>query len=178
MFRRILVVATGDDSQRALRRALQCASPATEIDVLDVVYEPALEGYLGNTDVYEPLRKRLLAERQSRAASFAAAAESEGVRSTARAMFAHPLDRAVVAEALATRADLVGMAPALGAAGGLSHADWRLTVSCPVPVLIVRTDGTVKYQSIVAAVDPFHAHAKTAELDAAILAKAKELQEL
>src|SRR5690606_24369943 len=178
MFRRILVVATGDDSQRALRRALQCASSSTEIEVLDVVYEPALEGYLGNTEVYEPLRQRLLSERQSRAASFAAAAESEGVRSTARAIFAHPLDRAVIAEALSTRADLVVLAPALGASGGLSHADWRLTVSCPVPVLIVRSDGTAKYRNIVAAVDPFHAHAKSAALDAAILAKAKELQEL
>lgn len=178
MFRRILVVATGDDSRRSLRRALQCASSATEIEVLDVVYEPALEGYLGNTEIYAPLRQRLLAEREARAASFAAAAESEGVRSIARAIFAHPLDRAVIAEVLATRADLVVMAPALGAAGGLSHADWRLTVSCPVPVLIVRSDGAAKYRNIVAAVDPFHAHAKSTELDTAILAKARDLQTL
>lgn len=176
MFRRILVVATGDDSHRALRRALQCAGPDTEIDVLDVVYEPALEGYFGNTEVYEPLRRRLLGERQAHVASIAAAAESEGVRSKARAIFAHPLDRAVIDEALATHTDLVVLAPALK--GGLAHAEWRLAVRCPVPVLIVRSDGASKYRNIVAAVDPFHAHAKTAELDAEILAKAKALQAL
>jgi len=45
-------------------------------------------------------------------------------------------------------------------------------------VLVVRSDGMSKYRNIVAAVDPFHAHAKSAELDAAILAKAKALQAL
>lgn len=178
MFEKILIVATGDDSQRALRRALQCTNSATEIEVLDVVYEPALEGYLGNAKVYEPLRERLLNERQARATSIAAAAESWGVRSRARAVFAHPLDKAVTDEVVANGADLVVVAPALGTAGGLSHADWRLAVNCPVPVLIVRSDGVAKYRNVVAAVDPFHAHAKSAELDALILQKAKLLQQL
>jgi universal stress protein E len=178
MFEKILVVATGDDSQRALHRALQCTNSATEIEILDVVYEPALEGYMGNTEVYEPLRRRLLSERHVRVTSAAHAAESWGVRCAARAIFAHPLDTAVTEEAIATGADLVVTAPALGTAGGLSHADWRLAANCPVPVLIVRSDGVTKYRNVVAAVDPFHTHAKSTDLDELILHNAKRLQQL
>jgi universal stress protein E len=45
-------------------------------------------------------------------------------------------------------------------------------------VLLVKSSGERRYRHIVAAVDPYHAHAKPAELDAAILANAKKLQTL
>jgi universal stress protein E len=42
--------------------------------------------------------------------------------------------------------------------------------------LIVKSDGRAPYRRIVAAVDPFHAHAKPAALDRHILRVAKDLQ--
>jgi universal stress protein E len=45
-----------------------------------------------------------------------------------------------------------------------------------VPVLVVKSDGQAPYRRIVAAVDPFHTHAKPAALDTEILRVAKMLQ--
>jgi universal stress protein E len=43
-------------------------------------------------------------------------------------------------------------------------------------LLIVKSDGRTPYRSIVAAIDPFHAHAKPAALDREILRMAREVQ--
>src|SRR5688572_16846580 len=58
MLNRILVLADGDDPrQPSLRRAVECVAEGGEIEILAVVYEPMLEGYLGNKAIYEPLRR-------------------------------------------------------------------------------------------------------------------------
>jgi nucleotide-binding universal stress UspA family protein len=185
MFDKILMLADSDDpNQPALRRALQCAHDASELEVLAVVYEPALEGYLGNTAIYEPLRSRVLNERRERAAGLARAAEGWGVRATGRAVWGHPLHRIVADEIAARGIELVVATPSELAQShgespsGLSHSAWQLVKGCSVPVLIVKSDGQAKYRNIVAAVDPFHAHAKPAALDTEILRHAKHLQSL
>jgi len=77
MFDKVLVLADGDDPrQPALRRALECVTDGGEIEILAIVYEPMLEGYLGNKAIYEPLRRRVLDERRERAAALARAVES------------------------------------------------------------------------------------------------------
>ena len=183
MFNKVLVLADGNDpAQPALRRALGCVTDEGEIEILAIVYEPALEGYLGNTAIYEPLRQRVLAERRENAAGLARAVESQGVRASGKAVWSHPMHAAVAAEVAAGGFDLVVAAPAnLHQGGGtrvrgLSHGDWQVVTSCPVPLLIVKSDGLAKYRKIVAAVDPFHAHAKPAELDREILRRAQSLQ--
>jgi universal stress protein E len=185
MFDKILVLADGEDpGQPAVRRALACVAADGEIEILAVVYEPMLEGYLGNKEVYEPLRRRVLDERRAGAGALARAVEAEGVKGVANALWAHPLHRAVAEEAKARGSDLVVAAPAnLHQSGGsrhrgLTHSDWQVVTSCPAPLLIVKSDGKAKYRNIVAAVDPFHAHAKPAELDREILRHAKVLQAL
>ena len=183
MFNKVLVLADGSDpGQPAVRRALACVAEDGEIEILTVVYEPMLEGYLGNKEIYEPLRQRVLAERRENAAALARAVESQGVRASAKAVWSQPMHAAVAAEVEAGGFDLVVAAPANlhqdgGARGrGLTHGDWQVVASCPVPLLIVKSDGLAKYHRIVAAVDPFHAHAKPAELDREILRRAQSLQ--
>ncbi len=183
MFNRILVLADGTDpGQPALRRALACVADDGEIGIFAIVYEPMLEGYLGNKEIYEPLRQRVLAERRDNAAALARAVESQGVRASAKAVWSQPMHAAVAAEVGAGGFDLVVAAPANlhqggGARGrGLTHGDWQVVASCPVPLLVVKSDGLAKYRNIVAAVDPFHAHAKPAELDREILRRARLLQ--
>jgi universal stress protein E len=177
MLERILVIPNAEDpSQPAMRRAAQCAAATTEIEVFDVVYEPLLEGYLGNREIYEPLRARVLRERLERAQKLAKTFADSGLRSSANAVWSHPLDRVVAEEVRARQVGLVVAAPLHGRAAGLSHSDWRLVLSCPVPVLLVKSDGVERYRNIVAAVDPFHSHAKPADLDTAILHAAKELR--
>jgi universal stress protein E len=183
MFKRILVLADGNDpGQPAVRRALGCVDDDGALEIFAIVYEPALEGYMGNTAIYEPLRQRVLAERRENATALARAVESQGVRSSAKAVWAQPMHAAVAAEVEAGGIDLVVAAPAnlhQGGGGrdrGLTHGDWQVVANCPAPLLIVKSDGVAKYRSIVAAVDPFHTHAKPAELDREILGRARALQ--
>jgi len=185
MFNKVLVLTDGSDpGQPALRRAVACVAEDGEIEILAVVYEPMLEGYLGNKEIYEPLRQRVLSERREAAATLARAVESQGVKSFAHAVWSHPMHAAVAAEVKARGIDLVVAAPANlhqgGSVGhrGLTHGDWQVVTSCPVPLLLVKSDGQVKYRNIVAAVDPFHAHAKPANLDREILRQAKAVQGL
>jgi universal stress protein E len=181
MFNKVLVLADGDDPNHpALRRALSLVTEEGEIVVLAVVYEPMLDAYLGNKEVHGPLRRRVLGERQARAAELARAVETEGVRASARAIWAHPMHAVVASEAqgydlvVAAPANLHGSGPA--ARGGLTHSDWQVVLSCPAPLLVVSGDGRAQYRSIVAAVDPFHSHAKPEELDAEVLRYAKRVQ--
>jgi universal stress protein E len=176
MFKKIVVIANGAETDPpALRRAVSCIADEGEIELFDVSYEPALEGYLGNTQIYEPLRSRVVRERQERADALARSAAERGVHATARAVWGHPLAAAVAKEAAARAADLVVFAPAHGAERGLTHSDWQLVLTCPAPVLVVKGDGVAPYRTVVAAVDPYHAHAKPASLDAAILRHARAL---
>jgi universal stress protein E len=183
MFKKVLVLADGSDpNQPALRRALHCVDDTGELDVFSAVYEPMLEGYLGNKEIYEPLRSRVVRERRDTVAALARAAESWGVKAGSNAVWAHPLSRAVTDEVAARGIDLVVAAPAElhqgggQAPSGLSHGVWQLVTACPVPTLVVKSDGQAAYRRIVAAVDPFHTHAKPAALDAEILRIAKALQ--
>jgi universal stress protein E len=179
-----MVLAASDDAgQPAVRRALTLVADDGEIEILTVVYEPMLEGYLGNKEIYEPLRRRVLTERRERAAELARAVEREGVKAVAHAAWAHPMHAAVAAEARSRGSELIVAAPASlhqggGAHGGLTHGDWQVVTMSPAPVLLVKSDGRAKYRTIVAAVDPFHAHAKPAELDRVIVRNAKAVQAL
>lgn len=183
MFDKVLVLTDGDDPrQPALRRALECVADGGEIEILAVVYEPMLEGYLGNREIYEPLRRRVLDERRERAAALVRAVESEGVRGSSKAVWSHPMHAAVAVEVDAGGIDLVIAAPANlhqggGPRGGLTHGDWQVVTTCGAPLLVVKSDGRAPYRSLVAAVDPFHAHAKPAALDGEILRLAADLQQ-
>ncbi len=175
MFRKIVVVVHGADrEQRAVQRAALCTSHITEVALLDIVHEPMLDGYMGNSEIYEPLRARVVAERAEQMKELVAALRGRGLDVTGKAIWDHPLDEAVAKEVRAQSADLVVMAPVDGS--GLSQSEWRLVSTCPAPVLIVKAPADRKYRHIVAAVDPFHSHAKPTELDLAILAHARDLQ--
>ena len=177
MFEKIIVLPQGKDPQQpVLERAVLCASRSAELTVLDIFYEPALEGYLGNREVYEPLRSRVLAERQQYAEALAAALATRGIDAVGKAVWAASREDAIEEYAKSREVDLVVAAPLDGGRGGLASSDWRLLSRCRAPVLIVRGSSARQYKHIVAAVDPFHAHAKPAALDADILAAAAKLQ--
>ncbi|RPI64447.1 MAG: hypothetical protein EHM50_00650 [Lysobacterales bacterium] len=176
MFRKILVLARGPDpAQPAVQRAMLLARRNTRLAVLDLVHEPMLDSYMGNSAIYEPLRARVVAERALQVKQLVAALHERGLDADGKAAWDYPLDEAVVREALSQNADLVVIAP--GARGaGFTHNEWRMVSACPVPVLIVKTPAETKYRHIVAAVDPFHTHSKPDDLDLAILAHAHDLQ--
>jgi universal stress protein E len=176
MFRKLLVVLRGADSaQPAVQRAVLLAGRQTGIALLDLVHEPMLDSYMGNTAIYEPLRKRVVAERAEGVQQLVASLRERGLDVEGKAVWDHPLDEAVAREARAQNADLVVIAP-VSEGAGFTHNEWQLVSTCPVPVLVVRTQAQTKYRHVVAAVDPFHTHSKPDELDLRILAHAHDLQ--
>lgn len=179
MFRRILVLPhVAASAQPALERAAQCATQNTEIVLLDVVNEPAPEGHLGDGDeVYAPQPNRVLAERQERVSALAGAFAARGLDVVAKAVWSRQREAVVNQYVESQQVDLVVTAPVDGSRGALSSSDWRLVSHCAAPVLIVRDPAPKEqYRNIVAAVDPFHAHAKPPALDIAILSAAVKLQ--
>jgi universal stress protein E len=156
------------------RAALLCGR-LTELVLVDIVHEPMLDGYMGNARIYEPLRARVVAERKERIEGLARILRERGLDVSCNAVWDHPLDEAVARRIREAEADLLVFAHKDPKSGFL-HSEWRLVTTCPVPVLVVSKQPKGKYRSIVAAVDPFRAHAKPATLDLAILAQARALQ--
>ena len=176
MVRKILVIVRGaSKAQPAVQRAVLLAGPNTSLALLDLVHEPMLDSYMGNAAIYESLRKRVVDERAEGVQQLVAALRERGLDVEGKAVWDHPLDEAVAREVHSQSADLVLIAPASEGAG-FTHSEWRLVSTCPVPVLVVKSQAQTKYRHIVAAVDPFHTHSKPDELDVAILAHAHDLQ--
>src|SRR3569833_5437 len=51
----------------------------------------------------------------------------------------------------------------------LKNTDWELIRQCPCPLLLVKSSRAYPESAILAAVDPFHTHAKPADLDVRLL---------
>ena len=88
----------------------------------------------------------------------------------------YPPFEALIRHALRTRADLIVAAVQPERLAGrwvLANTDWELIRHSPVPVLIVKSPGDYNGAPIVAAIDPFHAHAKPSGLDKRILGASK-----
>jgi universal stress protein E len=176
MFRKMLVLVRGaDPAQSVVQRAVLLAGRNTRVVLFDVVHEPMLDAYMGNSVIYEGLRKRVVAERAADVQRLVATLQERGLDVEGKAVWDHPLDDAVAREVRSQNADLVVIAPAPEGAG-FTHDEWRLVSTCPVPVLVAKGPPNTAYRHIVAAVDPFHAHSKPAELDVAILAYAHDVQ--
>lgn len=174
----LLLPAFEGIDQAAMRRTAVLATAAgAAVHVFKPVYEPHLEGYLGNKAVYASLRRRLVNETREQQEALAQYLRDQGIDATAGAAWGHPAHEAVASEVLSNGADLVITAPP-EPSGALSHDDWKLVASCPVPLLLVMSDGSQRYKHIVAALDPYHEHGKPAELDISILQHADELRSL
>ena len=80
--------------------------------------------------------------------------------------------RAIVRRVLATPTDLVVAGThrhTIRARLATESIDWELVRECPVPLLIVKSRRSYQDRDVVAAVDPFHAHDKPANLDTRLL---------
>lgn len=124
-------------------------------------------------------RRAAIAERaRERLERFARAAALRGVTVTYTASWDYPAHEAIVRRALAARADLVIAATSarrhrLAARLFLRNTDWELIRTCPAPLLFVKSPHEYRRPVIVAAVDPFHTHAKPADLDIRLIQAAR-----
>jgi universal stress protein E len=80
----------------------------------------------------------------------------------------YPAHEAIVRRVMRAAVDLVVVPMHRHAPGSsllLRYTDWELVRHCPVPLLLVKSARAYSRPSIVVSVDPFHAHAKPANLD-------------
>jgi universal stress protein E len=104
--------------------------------------------------------------------SLAAPLRRNGLAVTTAADWDFPAHEALIRRARRTKADLIvaqqhgrrHIAPMF-----LRYTDWELLRHSPVPVLLVKTGRQYDAPRVLAAIDPSHAFAKTARLDAEIL---------
>lgn len=175
-FRKILVIPASDSvDQPAIRRLRQLADGETVAECFAPVHDPHLDGYLGDTEIYEPLRRAVVKEKSAKLDALATAVAAKGPQCHAVARWDHPRDNAIAREALESGAELVIATPDRPRHGILSSSDWKLVSHCPAPILVVKGSGEKHYENVVAAVDPVHAHAKPGDLDDAIVAVAAKI---
>jgi universal stress protein E len=179
MYEKILIVVppgAGTATSAVGRAASIAARGKAELELLAVMHDPHLEGYLGHAEVYAPLRERLLAERRSELEQLAAELRGRGLRCSAEVLWTHAASEAVARAAVQSEAALVVIQPQ-EQGRRLSHDDWRLVSICPGPVLVARGAET-PYSKIIAAVDPGRSHHKPAGLDLAILNEAQAMRDV
>src|SRR5690348_3509581 len=92
----------------------------------------------------------------------------------------YPPHEAVVRRVMRTGADLVVVPKHRHTPGAnllLRYTDWELVRHCPVPLLLVKSPRAYSKPSIVVSVDPFHVHAKPANLDERLIATGTTLSQ-
>lgn len=159
-----------------LRKAAALARPAQArielfhaIDAL--IPSRTLQWDMGGNATRQSVEE-ITAKRQRQLDRFKHSRLLEGLRVTSHIGWDYPPHEAIVRRALAMRADLViAGTRSHGIAGRLllRNTDWELIRQCPCPLLLVKSSRGYQKPVIVAAVDPFHEHAKPANLDVLLL---------
>ncbi len=104
-----------------------------------------------------------------------------GLRVRCTSSWDYPPHEAIVRRALASRAGLVVAATRRHVPGArlvLRNTDWELIRHCPTPLLLVKSSRDYLRPAILAAVDPFHTHARPADLDTRLLAAGNSCAQL
>jgi universal stress protein E len=123
----------------------------------------------------EALKRDTIDLLQCRLEKLAAAARRRRIAVTCSVAWDHPPHEAILRRADETGADLiVAQCPGGTRRGALMRlTDWELLRNSERPVLLIRDPRPYRRSLVLAAVDPAHAHAKPADLDAAILSSAQ-----
>lgn len=180
--KRILVAIADCEARNtaALSKAAAIArkSGAT-VTLFHSLYNPEIagEGLLGPDTLQRDIETAVCA-RKELLAKAAEALARDGIRARIRVRWDYPVHESIVREVLREKSDLVvaeSHRHTRLARAVLSNTDWQLIRLCPCPVLFVKTARPYDRARILAAVDPMHAHAKPAALDADILAMADGL---
>jgi universal stress protein E len=174
--RRILVAIKDYETRTvpALAKAAQLARAlGARLEIFHGISDPLyVDGYsTTNANVPElqsNLRSRVLAKLEKLADKL----RDKGVAVSVAAEWDFPVYEAIIRRAERIKADLIVADQHLGkhrAAGLLHLTDWELLRLSPIPVLLVKTSGTYRHPTVLAAVDPAHTYSKPVRLDRRIL---------
>jgi universal stress protein E len=182
--RRILV-AVKDPTARALpavNKAAQIAKGlSAQLTLFHDIATPLYAEALRSRDVdLKSWQREVQAARREQLENVAARIRRHEVDVDVAADWDFPPYEAIIRKTQRTGADLLvvenhhgtGRHPARWL---LSYTDWELLRLCPVPVLLVKNRRMYHRPRVLAAIDPAHAHAKSANLDRQILRAGAQL---
>ena len=185
---RHILVAVSDERRTPkseLGKAAALARVAgASVELFHAMTEPDPGAGYPETVTAKTVRERraaLVAKHQRRLEHLARDPVMRGVRVTSTAVWDHPPHEAVIRQARRSGADLVIVATRSHRPGArllLRNTDWELIRHCPLPVLLVKSHRLWRRPAVLAAVDPFHAHARPADLDARLLEAGRSLAHL
>lgn len=174
--RRILVAIKnpGSRAQPALRKAAQLAlALRAQVEIFHAISEPVyLDAFLLEGMTLEQTQKQWRDRLVKKLQKHADGLRAEGLEVDVACEWDFPAYEAIIRRAARTDADLIvaerhatrHVLPWL-----LRFNDWELLRRSPVPVLLVKSGAAWDKPAVLAAIDPGHAYAKPAKLDAAIL---------
>jgi universal stress protein E len=185
---RHILVAIGDlrHAPRAeLRKAGTLARAAhAKVELFHAIDQPDPQRSFPETATRADVEQRRAAIAQKcqlRLERFARDPSLRGVTVQCTAAWDYPPHEAVIRRAQALHSGLVIAAARphrLGARLLLRNTDWELIRHCPAPLLLVKSPRAYRRPVVLAAVDPFHRHARPANLDARLLQEGGELARL
>jgi universal stress protein E len=127
-------------------------------------------------DAADSLRERVEREARAPLVRMCAIARKHGVDAECTVEWNYPPHEAIARRAEAICAELIVADRHQGArAFFITQTDFELLRISPVPVLLLKNTKPYRRPRVIAAVDPSHAHAKTAKLDSHILSAAERL---
>jgi universal stress protein E len=185
---RHILVAIGDvrrTPRGELRKAGAIARAArATVELFHAIDEPDPERGYPETVTWEEVEQHRAAVAEKcrrRLEHFARDGSLRGLTVRCTVAWDYPLHAAVIRRALAAHSHLV-----VAAARGhrfrarllLRNTDWELIRHCPVPLLLVKSPRAYRRPLVLAAVDPFHARARPADLDARLLETGAEIARL
>lgn len=169
----LVAIRDVDQTPRALlRQAASIARAAkASVELFHAIEDPLVVGFTpGLTPEQE--RERINSYYRNRLKRLEKAAVLKDVKVSSSAAWDYPAHEAIIRRALSMGADLVIAATEprrRGARFFLRNTDWELIRHCPMPLLLVKSTRQKARPVVIAAVDPFHANAKPADLDARLL---------
>ena len=179
---KILVAIKDPRAQRlpALRKAAQLAKASgARLElfhaIADTVLVEALDARRVSLEAYTAERLQAVLKELQRLAK---RLRKHDLEVECCAEWDYPPAEAIVRRALRTKADLIVAERHAGRAVArwmLSYTDWELLRQAPCPVLLVKLPRAYHRPVVLTAVDPFHEHAKPAQLDAALLQQSARL---
>jgi universal stress protein E len=178
----VAVADPGAKSSLAVSRAGEIAAKTgARVTLFHSLYSPYVAGeqFYSPTDLQRDIESAVNA-RKAQLERLAKPLAAAGIATHVRCRWDYPIHESVVREALREDIDLLVLESHRHRAAArlvLSNTDWQLIRLCPCPVLLVKTARRYDRPRVLASVDPMHAHAKPAGLDARLLGMGAGLAE-
>jgi universal stress protein E len=149
-----------------------------EVELFHCVYEPDMVQPRLHPLPVDAVIARAVEERHRRLERFADELREQSLKVRSSVRWDFPMHEGVIRQALRHKVDLL-ILPASRTAGvatrTLTYREMSLIESCPCPLLLLKSPEVHSHGTVIAAVDPGHAHGKPEDLDEVILGAANTI---